>query len=162
VHHHRHDEPQPRCDRHGGHGQPGTAQYVAALAHHTYDFPSDATLAQTPTMAGKAGKPTSATEICCWNSSTPAYWAQYDPTITGALTMASIMFRGFTVSDDSAFQWWTALSKVMGCSPASSSSCATTGNSKIYNDGLILYLTNGSTRSASTAHSCAPDPYATP
>jgi hypothetical protein len=73
VHHHRHDEPQPRRDRHGGHGQPGTAQYVAALAHHTYDFPSDTTLAQIPTMAGKAGKPTSATEICCWDSSTPAY-----------------------------------------------------------------------------------------
>jgi hypothetical protein len=51
------------------------------------------------------------------------------------------MFRDFTVSDDSAFQWWAALSKVMGCNPASSSSCATTVNSNSYNDGLILYLT---------------------
>jgi O-glycosyl hydrolase len=123
--------------------QRGTAQYVAALAHHTYDFPSDTTLAQIPAMAGKVGKPTWATEICCWNSSTkPAYGAQYDPTITGALTMASIMFRDFTVSGDSAFQWWTALSKVMGCNPASSSSCATTINNKGYNDGLIYYDPN--------------------
>jgi O-glycosyl hydrolase len=123
--------------------QPGTAQYVAALAHHTYDFPGDATLAQIPPVAKKYGKPTWATEICCWNSSTsPAYGAQYDPTITGALTMASIMFRDFTVSGDSAFQWWTALSKVMGCAPASNSSCATTINGKGYNDGLIYYDPN--------------------
>ncbi|WP_196778183.1 glycoside hydrolase [Lentzea aerocolonigenes] len=120
--------------------QPGTAQYVANLAHHTYDFAGDSTLAKIPAMAKRFGKPTWATEICCWNnSSTPAYGAQYDPTITGGLAMASIIHRDFTVSGDSAFHWWTALSKVMGCSPGSAPSCATTINTKGYNDGLIYF-----------------------
>ncbi|WNM31922.1 glycoside hydrolase [Streptomyces sp. Li-HN-5-11] len=121
-------------------GQPGTSQYVANLAHHTYDFPNDSTLAQIPSMAKRYGKPTWASEICCMTSiNATGYGAQYDPTITGALSMANIMYRDFAVSGDSAFHWWTALSKVMGCSPGSSSSCATTINSKGYNDGLIYY-----------------------
>ena len=123
--------------------QSGTAQYVGNLAHHTYDFPSDATLEQIPAMAKKYAKTTWASEICCMTSVTPpGYGAQYDPTITGGLAMASMIYRDFTVSDDSAFQWWTALSKVMGCNPASSSSCATSINSKGYNDGLIYYDPN--------------------
>ncbi|MFI5593749.1 glycoside hydrolase [Amycolatopsis sp. NPDC051758] len=129
-------------------GQPGTAQYVSALAHHTYDFPSDATLAKIPAMAKKYGKATWATELCCWNNPTsPVYGAQYDPTITGGLGMASMIYRDFAVSNDSAFHWWTALSKVMGCDPAGSASCATTINSVGYNDGLIYfdpkYASNG-------------------
>jgi hypothetical protein len=64
--------------------QSGTAQYVANLAHHTYDFPSD---------------------------------SARDPTITGALAMNSIIHRDLTLAGDSAFHWWTAVSKVMGCSP---------------------------------------------
>ncbi|WP_207916456.1 glycoside hydrolase [Micromonospora sp. KC723] len=124
-------------------GQPGTAQYVANLAHHTYDFPGDSTLAQVPAMAGRYGKPTWATEICCWNSSSGnTYGAQYDPTITGALPMASIIHRDLTIANDSAFHWWTALSKVMGCSPGGNPSCATTINSTGYNDGLIYFDPN--------------------
>jgi O-glycosyl hydrolase len=124
-------------------GQPGTAQYVANLAHHTYDFPSDSTLAQIPVMARRYGKSTWATEVCCWNNSTnPAYGAQYDPTITGGLAMSSIIYRDFAIAQDSAFHWWTALSKVMGCSPGSSASCATTINSQGYNDGLIYFDPN--------------------
>ncbi|MFD8496682.1 glycoside hydrolase [Amycolatopsis sp. NPDC059657] len=121
-------------------GQPGTSRYVAALAHHTYDFPNDATLAKIPALAKRYGKTSWATEVCCWsNSTTPAYGAQYDPTITGGLAMAGIMYRDFTVANDSAFHWWTALSKVIGCSPGSSPACATTVNDKGYNDGLIYY-----------------------
>ncbi|MEQ0558216.1 glycoside hydrolase [Amycolatopsis sp. NEAU-NG30] len=124
-------------------GQPGTAQYVAALAHHTYDFPPDSTLAKIPALARQYGKPTWATELCCWNNPTnPAYGAQYDPTITGGLGMASMMYRDFAVSGDSAFHWWTALSKVMGCNPAGNASCATTINGTGYNDGLIYYDPN--------------------
>lgn len=123
--------------------QPGTAQYVANLAHHTYDFPTDSSLAKIPPMAKQHGKPTWATEICCWsNSSTPAYGAQYDPTITGGLAMASIIHRDFTIAGDSAFHWWTALSKVMGCNPGSNPSCATTINTTGYNDGLIYFDPN--------------------
>lgn len=123
--------------------QPGTAQYVANLAHHTYDFPSDSTLAQIPVMAKKYGKPTWASELCCMTSITsPTYGAQYDPTITGGLEMANMIYRDFAVSNDSAFQWWTALSKVMGCNPKTSTSCATSINSKGYNDGLIYYDQN--------------------
>lgn len=124
-------------------GQPGTAPYVAALAHHTYDFPSDTTLAKIPAMAKRYGKTTWATELCCWNNPVnPAYGAQYDPTITGGLGMASMMYRDFTVAGDSAFHWWTALSKVMGCNPAADASCATSVNNVGYNDGLIYFDPN--------------------
>lgn len=123
--------------------QPGTAQYVANLAHHTYDFPSDSTLAQIPVMAKKYGKPTWASELCCMTSVTsPSYGAQYDPTITGGLAMASMIYRDFSVSQDSAFHWWTALSKVMGCNPANNPSCATSVNGSGYNDGLIYFDPN--------------------
>lgn len=123
-------------------GQSGTAQYVANLAHHTYDFPSDSTLAQIPSMAKQYGKPTWASEICCMTGVNAGYGAQYDPTITGGLALANIVFKDFAVSNDSAFHWWTALSKVIGCNPGSNPSCATAVNGSGYNDGLIYYDPN--------------------
>jgi O-glycosyl hydrolase len=128
--------------------QAGTAGHVAMLAHHTYDFPSDGTRAAAGLVGKRFGKPTWATEICCFNNTTAGGWGQgFDPTITGALNMASIMHRDFTVAGDSAFHWWTAVSKVMGCSPGANASCATATNTSGWNDGLIYYdpqfATNG-------------------
>jgi O-glycosyl hydrolase len=119
--------------------QAGTAQYVHNLAHHTYDFPSDSARAGVAAVGRRFGKPTWSTEICCFTGINGGYGAQYDPTITGALAMTSIMHRDFTVANDSAFHWWTALSKVMGCSPGGNASCATQINNSGYNDGLIYY-----------------------
>lgn len=123
-------------------GVSGTPGNVATLAHHTYDFPSDSTLTNLQSLGRRYGKPTIASEICCQSSATGGYGAQYDPTITGGLGMASIINRDFTVTNDTEFHWWTALSKVMGCSPGSSASCATTINSTGYNDGLVYYDPN--------------------
>jgi O-glycosyl hydrolase len=119
--------------------QPDTARYVANLAHHTYDFPSDPALAGVAAVGRQFGKPTWGSEICCFTGIDAGYGAQYDPTITGGLAMASIIHRDLAVAGDSAFHWWTALSKVMGCSPGSDPGCAGRVNGTGYNDGLVYY-----------------------
>lgn len=117
-------------------GQPGTAGHVANLAHHTYDFPSDAARTGAMNVGRAAGKKTWASEICCFGAD--GGWSQgYDPTIGAALGMAGIIHRDLSVTYDSAFHWWTALSSELGCSPAAS--CATTANPVGWNDGLIYY-----------------------
>lgn len=112
--------------------------YVGAVAHHTYDFPSGTQLENVGALGAVNNKPVSATEICCQMTG-GGYGAQYDPTVTGGLTMANSIYNDLSYGNDSAFQWWTALSSTMGCDPATSSSCATSINSTGYNDGLIYY-----------------------
>lgn len=117
-------------------GQDGTAGYVANLAHHTYDFPADTARTAAMNTGRAAGKKTWASEICCFGAS--GGWSQgYDPTIAGALSLASIVYRDFSVTYDSAFHWWTALSSELGCTPAAT--CAGTPNTAGWNDGLIYY-----------------------
>lgn len=116
-----------------------TSSYLEAIAHHTYDNPSDSTLEQMGGLGDINDKPVWASEICCQVSSTGGYGATYDPTITGALWMANYIYTDLSYADDSAFQWWTALSSALGCDPATSSTCATTVNSSGWNDGLIYY-----------------------
>jgi O-glycosyl hydrolase len=64
--------------------------------------------------------------------------------------MSSIIHRDLTVADSAAFHWWTAVSKVMGCSPGSDPACATRVNDRGFNDGLVYvdpeYATNGNQR----------------
>jgi O-glycosyl hydrolase len=119
-------------------GAPG---YTAAIAHHTYDNPSDSTLEQVGGLGDVNDKPVWASEICCQISGGGGYGAQYDPTMAGALTMTNYIYTDMSYADDSAFQWWTALSSAMGCDPATSSTCATTvnDNSTGWNDGLLYY-----------------------
>ena len=57
--------------------------YVAAIAHHTYDNPSDSTLEQVGALGDVNGKPVWASEICCQISGGGGYGAQYDPTMAG-------------------------------------------------------------------------------
>jgi O-glycosyl hydrolase len=111
---------------------------TAAIAHHTYDYPSTSELEQTGALGDLNGKPMWASEICCQVTG-GSYGAQYDPTIAGGLVLADYVYNDFSYADDSAFQWWTALSSAMGCDPATSSSCATSVNSSGWNDGLIYY-----------------------
>jgi O-glycosyl hydrolase len=123
---------------------PGTAQYVAALAHHTYDFPSDATMQQARAIGVQYGKPLWATEICCFvyrQGSTPTYGQQFDPTITGGLALAQIIAQDLTQANDAAFDWWTALSAAQGCD-VSQPGCMTTVNTTGWNDGLLNFDPN--------------------
>ena len=115
--------------------------YVGAIAHHTYDFPGATQLELVAALGDVNNKAKWATEICCQVTG-GGYGAQYDPTISGGVALAKIVYNDFAYGDDSAFQWWTALSPVMGCDPKTSSSCATSINSSGYNDGLIYYNPN--------------------
>jgi O-glycosyl hydrolase len=120
------------------------AAQVSAIAHHTYNNPSFTQLEQEAALGAVNGKPTWATEICCQNAA--GGWSQqYDPTITGGLTLANTVYKDFTYGDDSAFQWWEALSNGLGCDPTASSTCATTANSQGWNDGLVYYDPNYAT-----------------
>ena len=121
--------------------EPGTAQYVAALAHHTYDDPGDGTMEQAAAVGRQTGEPTWATEICCFDSG-GGWSGGYDPGIDSALAMSQIIYNDFTVTHDSAFQWWEALSNAIGCDPKADPSCAGTSNSAGWNDGLIYYDPN--------------------
>ena len=117
------------------------AQYVSAIAHHTYNNPSDSALEQVGALGDVNGKATWASEICCQISGGGGYGAQYDPTMAGALTLTNYIYTDMSYGNDSAFQWWTALSSAMGCDPDTSSTCATTvnENSTGWNDGLLYY-----------------------
>jgi O-glycosyl hydrolase len=117
------------------------ASYVGAIAHHTYNFPSGTALELVSALGDVNGKSKWATEICCQVTG-GGYGAQYDPTIAGGIQTANSIYNDFAYGDDSAFQFWTALSPVMGCDPATSSTCATSVNSSGYNDGLIYYNPN--------------------
>lgn len=114
---------------------------VQAIAHHTYDMPGGGQLEQVGALADTSGKPVWATEICCQKYGA-GYTEQYDPTMTGALPLANDIYTDLSFADDSAFQWWLALSGGLGCDPTASSSCTTSVNSSGWNDGLIYYDKN--------------------
>ena len=126
-------------------GVSGTSEYVAALATHSYDFPTDATMRDAAALARRFGKPLWATEICCMvyhgASASPTYGEQFDPTITGGLAMAQIIYEDLTSGDVAAFDWWVALSAAAGCNPAQQG-CMTRINSTGWNDGLLYFDPN--------------------
>jgi O-glycosyl hydrolase len=127
---------------------PGTAQYVAAIAHHTYDFPNDALRRLVPPVAAQFHKPTWMTEICCYKGSggvATSFGANYDPTMTQGFWLADQIESDFTVAGDSAWYWWTALSPVLGCDPKADPLCPTRVNTKGFNDGLLYYDQHGAT-----------------
>lgn len=112
--------------------QPGTAQYVARLAHHTYNDPDDGQLGTVYETSKSVGKTPWATEICCFGKGTTGWNQEYDPTIDNALLMSRIIYKDFATAHDSAFQWWVALASGYGADPA-------TRNDQGWNDGLIYY-----------------------
>ncbi len=128
-------------------GVAGTPANVATLAHHTYDYPGDSTATDIQSLARRWGKPTWASEICCFTGVNGGYGQQYDPTITGALPLSRLVYRDLAVTSDEQFHWWTALSGELGCSPTTSGTCATSVNGNGWNDGLLYYdpafATNG-------------------
>ena len=127
---------------------PGTTQYLAAIAHHTYDFPNDALRKMLPPIAAQFGRPTWMTEICCYKGSggvASSMGANYDPTMKQGFWLADQIESDFTIAGDTAWYWWTALSPVLGCEPKTDPQCPTRENTKGFNDGLLYYDQHGAT-----------------
>ena len=127
---------------------PDTTRYLAAIAHHTYDFPDDALRQLVPAIADRFGIPTWMTEICCYKGSggvATSFGPQYDPTITQGLWLADQVYGDLTVAGDSAWYWWTALSPAIGCDPKADPQCVTQVNGQGFNDGLLYYDPNDAT-----------------
>jgi O-glycosyl hydrolase len=116
---------------------PGVASSIAAIAHHTYDYPTLPILRQVAQLGQQFGKPLWASEICCKNRSGFGY--QYDPTMTSGLWLANTIWADLTQAHDSAFDWWTALSPRLGCNPVADPACVTRVNPLGRNDGLLYY-----------------------
>ncbi len=123
---------------------PGTSTWVAALAHHTYEFPTDAQAAPVAALASRFGKPLWMTEICCYDGKGPlvGFGQQYDPTMTSGLWLADTIYQDIAVIGDSQFDWWTALSSQLGCDPVASPACVAALNGSGWNDGLLYYDPN--------------------
>ncbi|MFE6176334.1 glycoside hydrolase [Streptomyces sp. NPDC056464] len=115
--------------------EPGTAQYVDKLAHHTYDNPSDANRAKVYETSKSVGKTSWSTEICCFGKGGTGWAQEYDPTIDGGLSLSRIIYKDFATAHDSAFHWWVALSEMIGSDPLAK-------NDQGWNDGLIYYDPN--------------------
>jgi O-glycosyl hydrolase len=118
---------------------PGTAQYVAYLAHHIYDFPSDLALQVARRIGQAYGKTLWCTEICCIDSRTGRFGQQYDPTIAGAMPLANLIWQCLTQANDASFHWWLACSSAMGTDPVVSPGSEKQVNLKGWNDGLLYY-----------------------
>lgn len=112
--------------------EPGTAQYVDKLAHHTYDNPSDANRAKVYETSKSVGRTSWSTEICCFGKGGTGWAQEYDPTIDGGLNLSRIIHKDFATAHDSAFHWWVALSEMIGSDPLAK-------NDQGWNDGLIYY-----------------------
>ncbi|KAJ7722061.1 glycoside hydrolase [Mycena maculata] len=132
---------------------PEVIDKVAALVHHTYDFPSDASYL-TFTNYTKTTYPEKATwmsEICCSlgeADGTGRGWSGgFDPTITNALMFSGLVFQSFVVAGEPHYDFWTLVSNGIGCSPLDNATCATTPNPDGWTDGVIYYdadyATNG-------------------
>lgn len=117
-----------------------TSRALGALAHHTYEFPTDAQAAMVAPLGPRFGKPLWMTEICCYDGKGPlvGFGPQYDPTIISGLWLADTIYQDVAVIGDAQFDWWTALSDQLGCDPHQSG-CATTLNNAGWNDGLLYY-----------------------
>jgi O-glycosyl hydrolase len=125
---------------------PGTTQFLAAIAHHTYDFPDETLRKKVPPVSAKFAKPTWMTEICCYKGSggiASSLGANYDPTMTQGFWLADQIEADFTQAGDSAWYWWTALSPVIGCDVLADPTCPERVNTQGFNDGLLYYDEHG-------------------
>ena len=131
-----------------------TNQSIDAISVHMYDWPDDSTLSNYGQLiknasSGRTPPPIKMTEISSfqtasgirreWSRTGPSIMgAQYDPTISSALDMARMIWQWLTLVNAESFDWWTAVSTSMPCSPRSNASCATSvRNGTGWNDALI-------------------------
>ena len=133
-------------------------EYIDAIAVHLYDWPDDVTLknyrqlivnASLQTTQKKPPPPIKMTEVSSFASArdvhAPWGWtgtemmtSEFDPTMDNALDMARMIWQWMTLVNAESFDWWTAVSTMMPCSPTSDPTCPSTyqsGNG--WNDALI-------------------------
>ncbi|TFK44988.1 glycoside hydrolase family 5 protein [Crucibulum laeve] len=124
---------------------PQVVDKVAALVHHTYDFPSDASYTSyiSNTKQLYPNKVTWMSEICCSlgnpDGTGKGYGQGYDPTIKNALMFTGMVFQSLVLASEPHYDFWTLVSNGIGCSPLNNPSCANTANSNGWTDGLIYY-----------------------
>lgn len=116
--------------------QPAVRKAVVAVAHHGYDYPSTPVLAEL----SRLGAPHQASEICCYNGA--GFGWGYDPTMTSGLWLASTIYSDLAVAHDSSFDWWTALSGSIGCSPGADPGCQGRWQTRGRNDALVYFDPN--------------------
>ncbi|THV04799.1 glycoside hydrolase family 5 protein [Dendrothele bispora CBS 962.96] len=124
---------------------------VTALAHHTYDFPSD--LGYSAYIADVklffSGKQTWMSEVCCTmgeaDGSGKGLSQGYDPTIKNALLFSGMVFQSLVLAGEPHYDFWTLVSKEIGCDPSQDVGCAAEPNANGWNDGLIYYDPNFAT-----------------
>ncbi|KAJ7076441.1 glycoside hydrolase family 5 protein [Mycena epipterygia] len=141
---------------------PEVIDKVAALVHHTYDFPSDTSYLSFVNLT-KTLYPEKATwmsEICCSlgeaNGTGRGWSGGYDPTIANALMFSGMMFQSFVLGGEPHYDFWTLVSNGIGCSPLDDPTCTTTPNPDGWTDGMIYYdpdyATNGNYELYLTKH----------
>ncbi|KAI4088347.1 MAG: hypothetical protein LQ344_006132 [Seirophora lacunosa] len=130
---------------------------IDAISVHMYDWPDDAILLKyrqlvTNLSAPSPPPPIKMTEISTFTTARDMYapWgktgpkimgAEYDPSIHSALDMARFIWQWLTLANAESWDWWTAVSNMMPCSPSKVPGCATTfSNTSVpaaFNDGLL-------------------------
>src|ERR1700730_6422744 len=116
-----------------------TPRWLAALAHHLYDFPDAAALEAARQLGERYGLPLWSTEMSCMRTGTGTFGQQYDPTIAGAIDLANLIWQGLSQANDAAFHWWVAASPALGADPAGDPGAPYQVNDRGYNDGLLYY-----------------------
>ena len=134
-----------------------SSKSIDAVAVHMYDWPDDATLLNYRQLVINSALPSppppiKMTEISTFTTASGVYapwgWTgpkimgpEYDPSINSALDMARFIWQWLTLVNAESWDWWTAVSNMMPCSPTITAGCASTySNSQSpagYNDGLL-------------------------
>lgn len=136
---------------------------IDALSVHMYDWPDDMTLGNYATLVKNLSLPNppppiKMTEISSFKSAGGAHapWgttgggsmaAEWDPTMNNALDMARYMWQWLTIVNAESWDWWTAVSNMLPCSPGTTPSCGTDYSAAAgWNDALLFidpeYATN--------------------
>lgn len=141
------------------------AKSIDAIAAHMYDWPDDAMLLNYRQLVinnslPNLPPPIKMTEISTFISAAGVYapwgWTgpkifgvEYDPSINSALDMARYIWQWLTLVNAESWDWWTAVSNMMPCSPSTTPGCASTySNSQSppgFNDGLVYIDPNYAT-----------------
>lgn len=144
-----------------------SGNYIDAIAVHMYDWPDDVSLRNYKQLVANAAAaatpprtppPIKMTEISSFKSAlgfhkpwgrtgTDSLASEYDPTIDGALDTARMIWQWMTLVNAESWDWWTAVSTMLGCSPTTEPGCASKYvDGKGYNDAFIYldpnYATN--------------------
>jgi len=128
---------------------------IDAISAHMYYWPDDATLANYAVLIKNLSAPNpppaiKMTEISTFKTTDdqhkPWGWTgpnimkgtQWDPSIDSALDMARYIWQWLTLVNAESWDFWTAVSNMMPCSPAVNTTCGTAfSTAGGYNDALL-------------------------